>query len=93
LVLEILLWHGVIFAAIVAGAGNRMNSRMEYRVDLLKDDGATIYGSTAFVASNNTEAIEKAKNWAALLACLTEGAWLQINLNGVGIQTLRPGEF
>ena len=70
-----------------------MNNRMEYHVDLLKDDGATIYGSTALMASNNVEAIEKAKHWAASLARLAEDAWLQINLNGIGIQTLRPGEF
>jgi hypothetical protein len=70
-----------------------MNNRMEYHVDLLKDDGATICGSTALMASNNLEAIEKAKQWAASLARLAEDAWLQINLNGIGIQTLRHGEF
>ena len=70
-----------------------MNNYMEYQVDLLKDDGATICGSTALLASNNVEAIEKAKHWAASLTRITEDAWLQINLNGIGIQTLRPGEF
>ena len=68
-------------------------NRMEYHVDLLKDDGATICGSTALVASNNVEAIEKAKHWAASLTRIAEDAWLQINLNGIGIQTLRLGEF
>ena len=70
-----------------------MNNCIEYQVDLLQDDGATIYGSTALVASNNIEAIEKAKHWAASLTRIAEDAWLQINLNGIGIQTLRPGEF
>ena len=59
-----------------------MNNRMEYHIDLLKDDGATICGSTALVASNNVEAIEKAKHWAASLTRIAEDAWLQINLNG-----------
>ena len=45
-----------------------MNNRLEYHVDLLKDDGATIYGSTALLAANNVEAIEKAKHWAASFA-------------------------
>jgi hypothetical protein len=70
-----------------------MSNRLEYHVDLLQDDGATIYGSTALLAANNVEAIEKAKHWAASLARAAEGAWLQINLNGIGIQTLRPSEF
>ena len=69
-----------------------MNNCIEYHVDLLKDDGATIYGSTAIVASNNVEAVEKAKHWAASLTRPAD-AWLQINLNGIGIQTIRPGEF
>ena len=70
-----------------------MNNRMEYHVDVLKEDGSTICGSTALLASNNLEAIEKAKQWAASLTLMAEDAWLQINLNGIGIQTLRPGEF
>ena len=70
-----------------------MNNRMEYHVDLLKDDGATSPWFHGFLASNNVEAIEKAKHWASSLARIAEDAWLQINLNGIGIQTLRPGEF
>lgn len=70
-----------------------MNKRIEYHVDLLKGDGTTLYGSTALLASNNVEAIEKAKRWAASFMHSVEDAWLQINLNGIGIRTLRTGEF
>ena len=70
-----------------------MNNPMEYQVDLLKDDGATIDYFMALLASNNVEAIEKAKHWAASLTRIAEDAWLQINLKGIGIRTLRPGEF
>jgi len=70
-----------------------MNNCMEYHVDLLKADGGTIYGSTALVASSNLEAVEKAKHWAASLALIVGDARLQINLNGIGIRSLGPGEF
>ena len=70
-----------------------MNRRMKYQVALLKDGGLVTYESTALFATDNSEAIEKAKNWTASLDSVAEDAWLQINLNGVGIRSLRPGEF
>jgi hypothetical protein len=70
-----------------------MNKRIEYQIDLLKDDGTTLYGSATLLASSNVEAIEKAKHWAASCMRNAKDAWLQINLNGIGIRTLRPGEF
>jgi hypothetical protein len=70
-----------------------MNKRIEYHIDLLKDDGTTLYSSTALLASSNVEAIEKAKHWAASCMRSAKDAWLQVNLNGIGIRTLRPGEF
>jgi len=70
-----------------------MNRRMKYQVALLKDGGLVTYESTALFATDNSEAIEKAKNWTASFDSVAEDAWLQINLNGVGIRSLRPGEF
>ena len=70
-----------------------MNRRMKYQVALLKDGGTITYGSAAFFARDNSEAIEKAKNWTTSFDSIAEDAWLQINLNGVGIRSMRPGEF
>ncbi len=44
-----------------------MNDRMEYHVDLLSNDGATICGSTTFLASTNVEAMQKAKQMGCIL--------------------------
>jgi hypothetical protein len=66
---------------------------MEYQVALLSGDGTETYDSTALLAANNIEAMDKAKRWIASVDCVAEGAWLQINLNGMGIMSLRPGEF
>lgn len=71
----------------------RMKVRMKYQVVLLKDGGTETYDSTALIAADNSEAIEQAKSWTATLASVEADAWLQINLNGVGIRSLRPGEF
>jgi hypothetical protein len=70
-----------------------MNRRMKYQVALLKDGDTITYESTALFAVDNSEAIEKAKNWTTSFDSIAEDAWLQINLNGVGIRSLRPGEF
>jgi hypothetical protein len=70
-----------------------MNKRFEYHIDLFMDDGTTLYGSTALLASSNVEAIEKAKHWATSFMVGAKDAWLQINLNGIAIRTLSPGEF
>jgi hypothetical protein len=69
-----------------------MNKRIEYHIDLLKADGTTLYGSATLLASSNVEAIEKAKHWATSFMVGVD-AWLQINLNGIAIRTLSPGEF
>jgi len=66
---------------------------MKYQIALLKDGGTIAYGSTALFAADNSEAIERAKNWTASFHSIAKDAWLQINLNGVGIRRLRPGEF
>ena len=70
-----------------------MNKRMKYQVALLKDGGIVAYESTALFAADNSEAIERAKHWTASFDSVAKDAWLQINLNGVGIRSLRPGEF
>jgi hypothetical protein len=70
-----------------------MNRRMKYQVALLKDGDTITYESAALFAADNFEAIEKAKNWTTSFDSIAEDAWLQINLNGVGIRSLRPGEF
>ena len=70
-----------------------MSVQMKYEVALVKDGGATTYGSTEFMAANNLEAIEKAKDWTATFTPVAGDTWLQINLNGIGIRRLRPGEF
>jgi hypothetical protein len=68
-----------------------MNRLMKYEVALLKDGGIITYESSALFAADNSEAIEKAKHWTASFDSIAEDAWLQINLNGVGIRSLRPG--
>jgi hypothetical protein len=70
-----------------------MNRLMKYQAALLKGGGTITYESTALFAADNSEAIEKAKRWTASFDSVAEDAWLQINLNGVGIRSLRPGEF
>jgi hypothetical protein len=70
-----------------------MNRRMEYQIALLKGGGTIAYETTALLAADNSEAIEKAKDWTASLSSIAGDAWLQINLNGVAIRSLRPGEF
>jgi hypothetical protein len=70
-----------------------MSVHMEYHAVLLKGDGATTYESTEFLAADNLEAIEKAKNWTTGFKPIAEDAWLQITLHGVGIRSLRQGEF
>jgi hypothetical protein len=69
-----------------------MNKPMEYQAVLLKD-GDTTYESTGLIAADNAEAIKKAKDWTASFDFVAEDAWLQISLNGIGIRSLRPGEF
>jgi hypothetical protein len=59
----------------------------------LKTDDSVAYESTALFAADNSEAIERAKHWTASFDSVAKDAWLQINLNGVGIRSLRPGEF
>jgi hypothetical protein len=68
-----------------------MNRPMKYSAVLLKD-GET-YEATSVIAADNTEALKKVKEWMASLDCVAEDAWLQITLNGVGIRSLRSGEF
>ena len=70
-----------------------MNRRMKYQIALLKGGGTITYEATALFAADNSEAMDKAKDWTASLNSIAEDAWLQINLNGVGIRSLRPGEF
>jgi len=70
-----------------------MSTRMEYQAVLLNDDGSETYESTAVLAVNNSDAIEKAKVWTVSLPDIADGSWLQINLKGIGIRILRPGEF
>jgi hypothetical protein len=70
-----------------------MSVPMEYQIALMTDDGSKTYNSTALIAANNLEALEKAKCWIASVGTVAEDAWLQINLNGMGIKSLRPGEF
>ena len=67
--------------------------RMEYQITLLKGDGTETDESTALLAANNIEALDKAKLWVASVGCVAEDAWLQINLNGMGIMKLRPGNL
>ena len=70
-----------------------MSFPMEYHIVLMTDDGSKTYDSTALIAVNNLDALEKAKSWIASVGAIAEDAWLQINLNGMGIKSLRPGEF
>ena len=73
--------------------GFGMNSRMQYQVALVKGGSAEIYESTAVMAASNLEAVEKARNWTSSFERIADDAWLQINLNGIGIRSLRPGDF
>lgn len=66
---------------------------MEYQVALFNSDGTETYESTALLAADNFEAIEQAKRWIASIGSVAEDSWLQINLGGMGIKSLRPGEF
>jgi len=66
---------------------------MKYSAVLLKDGGPKTYKATSVIAADNTEALKKVKEWTASLDGVAEDAWLQITLNGVGIRSLRPGEF
>jgi hypothetical protein len=43
--------------------------------------------------ADNSEAIDQAKDWTASLNSIAKDAWLQIDLNGVAIRSLRPGEL
>jgi hypothetical protein len=43
--------------------------RMEYQVALLSGDGTETYDSTALLAANNIEAMDKAKRWIASVDC------------------------
>ena len=70
-----------------------MSTPLEYQVALVNGDGSETYDSVALVAANNFEAVDKARRWIASNACTAEDAWVQINLNGMGIMILRPGEF
>jgi hypothetical protein len=70
-----------------------MSTRMEYQVALFNSEGTETYESTALFAADNFEAIEKAKRWTASIGSVAKDAWLQINLGGMGIKSLRPGEF
>jgi hypothetical protein len=70
-----------------------MNRYMEYQVALLNGDCTETYDSTALLAANNLEAVDKAKRWIVSVCYIAEDARLQINLNGMGIMSLRPGEF
>jgi len=70
-----------------------MNRRMKYQIVLLRGGGTIAYEATALFAADNSEAIDKAKNWTTSRNSIAEDAWLQINLNGVAIRSLRPGEF
>ncbi len=70
-----------------------MNTSLEYQVALLKDGGLETYESTGVIAADNSEAMEKAKAWTSSFTFIAADAWLQIALNGIGIYSLRPGEF
>ena len=65
---------------------------MKYQVALLKDGGPTTYESTNVIASDNNQALKKAKERTTSLDYIAEDAWLQIASNGVAIRSLRPGE-
>jgi hypothetical protein len=45
------------------------------------------------IAVDNSEALKKVKEWTASFDCVADDAWLQITLNGIGIRSLRLGEF
>jgi hypothetical protein len=70
-----------------------MSVHVKYQALLLKGDGEATYETTEFLAADNLEAIEKAKNWTSGFKPIAEDAWLQITLYGVGIRSLRQGEF
>ena len=76
-----------------ATGGSAVNRPMKYSAVLLKDGGLKTYEATSVIAADNAEALNKVEEWMASLDCVAEDAWLQITLNGVGIRSLRPGEF
>ena len=76
-----------------AAGDSVVNRPMKYSAVLLKDGGPKTYEATSVIAADNTEALKKVKEWTASLDGVAEDAWLQITLNGVGIRSLRPGEF
>ena len=60
---------------------------------LIAGDEPIPYNSTKFLAADKTEAVCKAKDWARSHCCIEEGALLQVNADGCGICTFKPGEF
>jgi len=70
-----------------------MNKPMKYHAALLKDGGPTTYETTSVIATENSEALKKVKEWMASFDWVAEDAWLQVTLNGVCICSLQPGEF
>jgi len=49
--------------------------------------------STPFVAANDADAREKAKNWARSLEQIEDGMLVQVVAAGRGVCSLRQGEF
>ena len=68
-----------------------MSKAQEYQV-ALTDGGSLTYANTSFFASDDAEALQKAKDWVRLLDDHPDGAWLVLNVYGRGI-TLKPGSF
>ena len=70
----------------------KISNATEYYA-ILSDGGALTYGFTSFFAADESEAAQKAKDWAKSLNSVPENAWLQVTANGVGVYSLPPGKF
>ena len=70
-----------------------MNATITYYI-AISDGGSHTYESTTLSGTDmdKGEVIKKAKEWARMVE-FPDAAWLQIVANGVGVCTLRPGEF
>jgi hypothetical protein len=68
-----------------------MSEPIEYQV-ALSDGGANTYANTIIRATDDVDAKEKAKAWAASLGTRWDDAWLILNVGGRGIP-LKPGDF
>ena len=66
-----------------------------YNVGLCRmADGAldAPYEGASIEAANITEALQKAKKWAASVE-VADNSWLQILLDGRSVRSLKPGSF